>query len=372
MPKNMTLDRMDLRQILQDTIREEAPLLPMETIEREGRKGWEILVEMQLDAAMELQDQLENAELPPGGLLELVVERLLDYPGKPLPQTDPTLVDRKAVKEMLGHPVWDDEEEEVMLEPISNWIMPHEILKGEAEKWKKANTGLPEEDGTGQLFARTNTQPVKPLSEKLQALGIELASDIITHDHADFLNYARLMLAEFGEPVRPYLRSFYEAARWSPGTNTEGMSTPEEIDDLYRRNHPQRTTEPPTEETDDAEKHDARPHGPETDTARHDQGGGPAPANGDHREGGQEGMGDSGGDAAGRGDGTAGPAGERGTPPGGASRARRGEVAGLPRETAAADRPDTGRPEKAVKEMLGEPVWDEEELDPTWRWIMPL
>lgn len=72
----------------------------------------------------------------------------------------------------------------------------------------------------------------------------------------------------------------YQAARWSPGMDAEGMSTPAEIDDLYQRNYPQQQIEQRAEEPDDASK-----TGDAADTQRHDRRRGSAPADADSQEG---------------------------------------------------------------------------------------
>ena len=46
--------------------------------------------------------------------------------------------------------------------------------------------------------------------------------------------YSRAMLEEFGETVRPYLRSLYESLRWYPGYDTTGMSSTDEIERYVR------------------------------------------------------------------------------------------------------------------------------------------
>lgn len=50
----------------------------------------------------------------------------------------------------------------------------------------------------------------------------------------DYGAYSRAMLEDFGETVRPYLRSIYESLKSWPGYDTTGMSSPDEIDRFVR------------------------------------------------------------------------------------------------------------------------------------------
>ena len=94
------MDRIDMKTLLLETIQEEAPLLLAETRRREGRAGVDALIEMQIEAAMEMQEQLCKAKTwqqNPSGMRELVTERLLDYPGKPMNYQDPFIIDRDSI-----------------------------------------------------------------------------------------------------------------------------------------------------------------------------------------------------------------------------------------------------------------------------------
>ena len=60
--------------------------------------------------------------------------------------------------------------------------------------------------------------------------GIILAGYHIEAGARTFAAYAKAMLEDLGENVRPYLRSFYEGVRHYPGIDGKAMSTGEEID----------------------------------------------------------------------------------------------------------------------------------------------
>ncbi|QOJ19473.1 MAG: PLxRFG domain-containing protein [Gammaproteobacteria bacterium] len=60
--------------------------------------------------------------------------------------------------------------------------------------------------------------------------GITLAGAYIESGFRTFGEYSDAMINDLGEKVRPYLRSFYEAARHYPGLDTTGMTTAAELD----------------------------------------------------------------------------------------------------------------------------------------------
>ena len=60
--------------------------------------------------------------------------------------------------------------------------------------------------------------------------GVTIAGAYIEAGTRSFAAYSKAMVDDFGEAIKPYLRSFYEGVRHFPGLDTEGMTSPEEID----------------------------------------------------------------------------------------------------------------------------------------------
>lgn len=65
--------------------------------------------------------------------------------------------------------------------------------------------------------------------------GITLAVYHIEAGVRPFADYTRVMIEDLGEWARPYLRSWYEAVRYYPGFNAEGMSSAAEIEETQKR-----------------------------------------------------------------------------------------------------------------------------------------
>lgn len=60
--------------------------------------------------------------------------------------------------------------------------------------------------------------------------GMTIAGAYVESGVRKYADYTKAMVEDFGDKIRPYLRSFYEAVRNYPGLDTAGMSTPAEID----------------------------------------------------------------------------------------------------------------------------------------------
>ena len=88
----------EMKMVLQETIQAENPGYLERVLVREGQQGVEAILEYATDNAMELQNQLMKQGMNktnPSGMKELVMERLTDYLGKPIPTEDPSLVHRQ-------------------------------------------------------------------------------------------------------------------------------------------------------------------------------------------------------------------------------------------------------------------------------------
>ncbi len=91
------MTNLEMRMLLLETIQEEDPMYLTALRMDEGQEGVEALVEAQIQAVKMLEQDLAETDWiqkDHGGMKELAQERLLDYPGKKMPEIDPTLMDR--------------------------------------------------------------------------------------------------------------------------------------------------------------------------------------------------------------------------------------------------------------------------------------
>jgi len=80
------------------------------------------------------------------------------------------------------------------------------------------------------------------LDPELVMDGVTLAGAYIEAGTRKFSAYAKAMTDDFGDAIKPYLLSFYEAARHYPGLDTDGMSTPE----VAKKQHDAMQSDQPT------------------------------------------------------------------------------------------------------------------------------
>ena len=73
---------------------------------------------------------------------------------------------------------------------------------------------------------------VLPEGVRTHVAGIDLAGYHIEAGARKFVDYARKMIEDIGDAVRPYLKSFYMAARYYPGFDKTGMNTEAELGEI--------------------------------------------------------------------------------------------------------------------------------------------
>jgi predicted RNA methylase len=76
----------------------------------------------------------------------------------------------------------------------------------------------------------SGTQLNTGLDPEIIQAGIQLAGYHIEAGARSFAEYSKAMIADIGEAIKPYLRSFYEGVRYYPGFDSKGMDSAENID----------------------------------------------------------------------------------------------------------------------------------------------
>lgn len=83
------------------------------------------------------------------------------------------------------------------------------------------------------------------IDPELMIDGVTIAGAYIESGVRSFSAYSKAMIGDFGEKIRPYLRSFYEGVRHYPGLDTKGMTTPAEIDMMEKQGTAEHTKPAP-------------------------------------------------------------------------------------------------------------------------------
>lgn len=85
-------------------------------------------------------------------------------------------------------------------------------------------------DAARELLKKKLGQVNVGLDPEIVQAGIQLAGYHIEAGARSFAAYAKAMIDDLGEMVRPYLRGWYEAVRYYPGFDSAGMSSGSEIE----------------------------------------------------------------------------------------------------------------------------------------------
>ena len=84
-------------------------------------------------------------------------------------------------------------------------------------------------DKARELLKKKLNQIGMGLDPEIVQAGIQLAGYHIEAGARSFIEFSKAMIADIGDSVRPYLRSWYEAVRYYPGFDTEGMTPADQI-----------------------------------------------------------------------------------------------------------------------------------------------
>ena len=117
--------------------------------------------------------------------------------------------------------------------PYFEKFVREELGEKKSKAKKEESTGeVPEK--TREVANQNSNQPASRLSSELMEAGITLAGFHIEAGTKDFADLTKAVIADLGdnaEKFKPYFRSWYEAIRYYPGIDTEGMTPAAEITD---------------------------------------------------------------------------------------------------------------------------------------------
>ena len=113
-------------------------------------------------------------------------------------------------------------------EPAKEYEVSDEEL-GDIFKEMRDILGTDDADVDSDFKFRDPEEMTKDEKRKLSALGMRAAMALIERGKTSFTDYARAMIGGLGDDVRPWLKSFYEAARLTPGFEDYDLSDREEV-----------------------------------------------------------------------------------------------------------------------------------------------
>ena len=88
--------------------------------------------------------------------------------------------------------------------------------------------GIGEEGDSGIKF-RDPGELTPQERQRIQSAGIRLAMGLVERGTTSFPDYATKMVGLLGDKIRPWLKSFYEGARWTPGYENVAFTPSEDV-----------------------------------------------------------------------------------------------------------------------------------------------
>jgi hypothetical protein len=190
---------------------------------------------------------------------------------------------------------WPEKKAEPQAEEVAK-APKEEAGKGEPDRFAKNTVFTSDKVAAARARMRKKLGTLNAgIDPELMADGMTIAGAHIEAGLRDFASYAKAMIEDFGEAIKPYLLSFYEAARHYPGIEKEGMSSAEEAQRLHAELTAKAPVEPLAKAPTGAEN---EPHErvAEQPGRAAEPGAGERPGAGLEREGGEPGRPHAGGD----------------------------------------------------------------------------
>ena len=89
--------------------------------------------------------------------------------------------------------------------------------------------GIGEDEGDAGIKFRDPGELTPQERQRIQSAGIRLAMGLVERGTTSFPDYATKMVGLLGDKIRPWLKSFYEGARWTPGYENIAFTPSEEV-----------------------------------------------------------------------------------------------------------------------------------------------
>ncbi len=104
--------------------------------------------------------------------------------------------------------------------------------------------GIGEDEGDTNIKFRDPGELTSQERMKLQSAGIRVAMALVERGTISFPDYATKMVGMLGDKIRPWLKSFYEGARWTPGYEKYAFTPTEQVATFDVQNFDKKQSDP--------------------------------------------------------------------------------------------------------------------------------
>ena len=188
------------------------------------------------EAARQLGEMLGNEEAV-ADVQPMTAEELREAVGasrtrNPRPKKSP--INRVSLEDVMtdlstkGETKLSDHAEPVKAEQEAQHEISDDEMQWLANELREL-LGIGEDEGDADIKFRDPGELTPQERQRIQSAGIRLAMGLVERDTTSFPDYATKMVGLLGDKIRPWLKSFYEGARWTPGYEKYAFTPTEQV-----------------------------------------------------------------------------------------------------------------------------------------------
>lgn len=133
--------------------------------------------------------------------------------------------------------------EPVKAEPEQQHEISDDEMKSLADELRDL-LGIGDDEGDTNIKFRDPGELTPQERQRIQSAGIRLAMGLIERGTTAFPDYATKMVGLLGDKIRPWLKSFYEGARWTPGYDKYTFTPTEQVATFDVQNFDKKQADP--------------------------------------------------------------------------------------------------------------------------------
>lgn len=142
-----------------------------------------------------------------------------------------------------GETKLSDHAEPVKAEPEQQHEISDDEMKSLADELRDL-LGIGDDEGDTNIKFRDPGELTAQERQRIQSAGIRLAMGLIERGTTAFPDYATKMVGLLGDKIRPWLKSFYEGARWTPGYDKYTFTPTEQVATFDVQNFDKKQADP--------------------------------------------------------------------------------------------------------------------------------
>ncbi len=127
-----------------------------------------------------------------------------------------------------GETKLSDHAEPVKKEPETQHEISDDEMQSLANELREL-LGIGEDEGDADIKFRDPGELTPQERQRIQSAGIRFAMGLVERGTTSFPDYATKMVGLLGDKIRPWLKSFYEGARWTPGYEKYDFTPTEQV-----------------------------------------------------------------------------------------------------------------------------------------------